>query len=58
MQKCYCKGIIVIVGGILFLLDSLQIIQIGITPYLPIMFILVGIFYMTPRVCGNEEYKK
>ena len=57
MQQSYYKGVIVIVGGILSLLDSLQIIQIGITPYLPLMFVLVGIFYMIPGMCGDKTEK-
>jgi len=56
MKKCYCKGIVLIIGGILFLLESLQIIQIGIAQYLPVMFIILGLFFVLPKcLCGGED---
>ncbi|MBN1494826.1 hypothetical protein JW911_03785 [Candidatus Peregrinibacteria bacterium] len=55
---CYCKGIIFIVLGLLLLLENLQIIQLGIMPYWPAMFILFGICYMLPCcMCVRKEKK-
>ncbi|MBA4337133.1 hypothetical protein C0416_05190 [bacterium] len=59
MKKCYCKGIILIVGGILFLLENLQMIQIGIAQYLPVMFIILGLLFIMPTcLCGGENEDK
>ncbi|MBD3156512.1 hypothetical protein GF369_01660 [Candidatus Peregrinibacteria bacterium] len=56
MNDCYCKGIILIVGGILFLLENLQMIQLGIAPYLPLLFIILGIMMILPVCfCGGKE---
>jgi hypothetical protein len=55
-QRCYCKGIILIVAGLLFLLESLQFIQIGIMPYWPALFILMGILMILPDcLCGAKK---
>jgi len=47
-KPCYCKGIIMIVLGLLLLLENLQIIKIGILPYWPAMFIILGICCIVP----------
>ncbi|MFC1656150.1 LiaI-LiaF-like domain-containing protein [Patescibacteria group bacterium] len=52
-SSCYCKGIIMIVAGVLYLLESLQVIQLGIMPYWPVLFILMGLLCLLPDcLCG------
>jgi hypothetical protein len=56
LKPCYCKGIIMIVLGLLLLLENLQIITIGILPYWPAMFIILGVCWMLPCcMCKNDD---
>ena len=43
-----------IVLGILLLLENMQIIQIGILPYWPAMFIIMDICTVLPCSMGNN----